>query len=503
MRVFFQARQPQIDVLKPRVTTRSLKHLEGPPELRTDQVHFSGTHHAKLLLPEGTPVFLMHGTSADGDKIGGPILRMLREDMSGQQLRYVAYLREVEEGSGIETVKNEKTTLPAAVAVLRDLGDFRYQVLNQRLKAWNRCVEEADGNLDAAIMRFFSIPPQMAGVLSPVIQKYILEPLSSVPSGWPGAYRIPLNTLVGNVLGKLQREMSKLNLTGPEAALPIHDTQFLYDRAVADGFKLISPKDQKELLLRRGKDTFKLRVISLEDVARLEGYLFNMETALAKALVPIVKAQLQTGGSGLLLQSNKTAAGGMQGASEVAVKAERMAASLMDTLAPRSLAVGHSQGGTVLTTALINMAMQLDQLKQKENQLGAFDLTEMSVLAARGMGFVSLLSGVTSGLTDEPAWGKKVMRELDEVQAHIPVLRKKEGLLGNGLKSMIWHHREKDPAIAEMRANSVLMQKISNNIYRVEDKMLTTLSSSDLHDGYVEPGASQLRDPDGKSPSIF
>ncbi len=70
-----------------------------------------------ILLPAGTPLFFLHGTSSTGERLQ-PTIDYFRNKLATKHPTYVGYLPEVKNATGIEQSLNANT-LPAYLAVWR------------------------------------------------------------------------------------------------------------------------------------------------------------------------------------------------------------------------------------------------------------------------------------------------------------------------------------------------------------------------------------------------
>lgn len=432
-----------------------------------------------LLLPSGTPIFFLHGTSSDGLRMR-PMVHWLQRDVRTEHPVYVAQLPEVETASGIETVLDPGKNIPAALAVLRDMGDFRFQVVNTRLRELDHKLGESCKN-DQALADFFQLRPDEAAALAPIIKDKLIKPIYHVPAGWHPVYRLPLSQLTSAGMGKIANELNKLSLRPDETKLAIYDSAFLATKAELEGKELNFRTDR----IFNDPETINVRSINLRDVALLEGYLLSMQNELGDGLKQAWRKQAQDAGR--------------RYGKEDDLRAERTAEKLMDVIAPRSLSIGHSQGGTVLMTALLNYLKDLPSPNGPDFQKK--DPRGFTTLAGRGIGVELLLSAPLKGIPDVPVWGKKIQERVNDVQDKIPLLRRKEGMLAHAVKRAVWWGRRRNkPAVDEMREGSPVAKKIQSELNRLDKSGKTVISAFDWNDSYIEPEASLLQDGDGKHP---
>lgn len=432
-----------------------------------------------ILVPAGTPLFFLHGTSSTGSRMN-PLVNWFRRNVHTAHPGYVSRMPEISEATGIESVKNRKKTLPSSLLALRELGDFRYQVVNNRLKELNDKISP-EGSPDEVVGDFFKVRPEDRDLLVPLIRQHLLAPLTKVPSGWNPAYRQPLQQLVANGAGKVAAELNKLNLRPNEVHMPIYDTEFLATKAELEGKKLNFDMNR----LFSDPDTINIRSVTLSDIGLLEGYLLCMQTELARGIKAAYRKQAMAAGRAFSKAD--------------AVRADKTAEKLMDAIAPRALVIGHSQGGTVLMAALLN---HIEKSAQYQNQpFRSLDPRRIETLAGRGVGLEVLLSAPLHGIPEIPAWGKKLMKVISDIQDQIPLVRHREGLFARWAKKIIWRYKTSgSPAVGEMRENSPLMRKISQHLDRLQERGVTVVSAFDRHDAYVEPDASRVKNARGQEP---
>ena len=430
-----------------------------------------------VLLPGGTPIFLLHGTSSTGKKMN-PMIHWLQREVRSDHPGYVSYVPEIDKATGIDSVEDPRKLVPSALLTVREMGDFRFQLIHQRLQTMNASLNAFPANSpeqDKAIGEFFEIRPAEQKALVPIIRKLLLNPITEVPQDWRKSHPASLKEMSDGAHAKIEAELAKLHLKADQKAMPIHDTDFLSSRAELEG--KVSNFDMNRPSADAG--VINIRPVHVREISQMEGYLMRMEDSLAAELATVFKAKDKN-------------------APNVDERALLTARKLVDRIAPQMVSIGHSQGGTALMASLINHHQQ-DPASSKDFK--ANDARKYEYLGARAMGANVLLSAPVSGIPDIPAWGKKLMDEIDKIEANIPVLRRRKGTISNLIKRYVWFIRTKGtPAVTEMREGSPLMKKIEAAIPDLKDSGVTIISACDKNDSYVEPVASVLRDSDGGHP---
>ncbi len=430
----------------------------------------------RLLVPQGTPVLLMHGTSSTGANMGA-LVHWMRNRVQADYPAYVAYLPEIEQASGIENVLDTVNTVPSYQLAYREIGSFRAQLVQQKLKALNDKHIRVDSD-NTAIQEAFQLKPADTDWLAPIVRIHLLGPLQTVPSGWHPAYAESLATLSRTMCEKLQTEVAKLQVRADEKDRAIIDTQFLASKAGYEGKTLNF--DMRQVF--KDVDIVNIRPVTLAETALLEGYLQAIQTSLATAIRKHLAAQ---------------STNSQPSDSTLDIRAVKTAERLMEKVAPRLITLGHSQGGTVIRMAHINYALSRPP--------ASFDIRTLDPrpyigLPSRSVGMeVPLSSPLGGGIPSIPVWGQKLLIPINALEKQIPFLSGYPGAIGRWLEDTIWAHKGYNkPAISEMRQNSPLVQKIRHCMATQEDEHLTILNVMAADDAYVEPHASALEDAQGK-----
>jgi pimeloyl-ACP methyl ester carboxylesterase len=422
------------------------------------------------LLNREQPVFLLHGTSHRGEVMEQ--WQKFLQDAGLEGPVYTACLPEIEKATGIEAPKNPKKTMPAYLALLRDLGEFRLQLIDRQIQN----LKKLKNAKDEEVARWFQIRPQDADWLVPIIRTHVLAPVTQVPEGWHSAYSQPLRVMVRKGVSQIRREAERLDghfNTDEERA--IIDSEYLYSQGMQEGRLSVDGKKPRQA------NCINPRPVDLQKICRVEGYLLAMRQKLAQAL----QAHWQEAKSPLSPQERQNLA-------------EKTAQQIIDVIAPRVSLVGHSQGGTVILTALLNALQDPDKL----NDMASQDPSKLSILPAQGIRNALLLSAPLNGIPEIPSWGQPLLETVEGAASRIPGL--KEETAASTAKNLIWRAKASDrPAVLEMRAGSPLTQKLSRQLNSLEQWNGTVISAFDAKDGYVEPDASRLKTPEGQEPENF
>lgn len=440
-----------------------------------------------ILVPDGTPVYFLHGTFSNSDSLQ-PMVNWVANDLVTNHPRYVSYVPEIDQATGIETVKKHRfrkgrQAAPAYQMVLRDMGDYRVQLirnnlmtLDARLKEWEQLPRKEQ---DRRIAEYFRVLGPMRDKLVPVIRKHVLSPLDKAPEDL-AKQKIPaLKDLIAKADAKLQREIRKIVPEG-DGERNIHDTAWFRFKAEANGLTLNT--DMGKVIDK--PDVINMRSVNFQDIARIEGYLLGMRENLGKALFKV-------------FAGNRPVSAERKHYLEK--RARNTAVKLMDHIAPRGLAFGHSQGGTVLVSALMNHLARTPQVSAEALAMAGKPFNTLSG------GFVGLgvfFNSPLRGIPDEPVWGKKLIEEIAGIEKKLPLIRRRPGMTGRAVKRVIWQAFLKGrPAIREMRQDSELAKKFREDLSGVAGRDLTLISASDAGDMFVEPEACLLADERGKTPA--
>lgn len=461
------------------------KALPSPASQALDSI--DKKKQGNILLPTGIPVFYLHGTFTQGDSLI-PMVDFIANIQTSHPA-YISYMPEVRDGTGIETVSNPKKTLPAYRLAIRDMGDFHYQVAYQNLqKLKNLKAQLASEQLsvedkEKAFVRFFDLLPQEKDLLMPVVITHLVNRLFELPPEFKKGSS--LSDVVSERVKRVYNERDKLLLTEAEKQKPIVDTEFLRTKAILQGKQLNLSVEQ----FVNDPDTINLRsTINYKDIAVLEAYLMFLEKKLAKAIHETYQAAYQ---------SEVTL--GTLTPSALEARAKKTATKLMEKIAPQGMAFGHSQGGTVLMTALLNYLAKAPKIPEVAMQVNAPGFEE---LGGRYIGIQALFSSPLNGIPEEPLWGKTLS---DIVERWIHGTQNKspwtQWVIRKGLWKVFDHGR---PAVQEMKSGSPLMKKIQDLLPLVSNQGITVVAAHDVNDSFIEPAAARLMDKNGQTPeSVF
>lgn len=483
-----------------------------------------------LLVPNETPFFFLHGTSNTGG-IMRRTARWLNERVETNHLTYNSYLPEVQDALGIEKPAR-KGIEPSYLLTLREIGAFRYQTVANRVSALNKLAsgKRKDASLnerlsDQDLMRFFNLRGDLGPLerhrLLEIIRRYVIRPIERVPEGWNPGYRESLSALAFTRVGRLNQRFSELRFRTEESGL-IRDSEFLRRAA-----NILKNKNKHKPVTRtghpenlpgaltepgEGQDVFRgnegkakknlpisLSLVSPEEVARLESYLRCMRIDLAEAIrnTPV------------LLRGC-----GVKTAEERERTVQSIAQKLMDTIAPRIVTAGFSQGGTTIMASLLNYlshapALTEDFKKQdpaktrvkvQDREVG------LELLAGQAIGMAVMLSAPLHGISGDPPWGQKVGEAIGR-KLHLPpsMLRPMQKLMYEAVWQLRGWRRN---GIWEMREGSDLTRRIIASVTgrRGTPSLLarsgvSVISAYDRDDLYIGPQASQLRDARGQAPN--
>lgn len=434
--------------------------------------------NGNILLPTGTPVFYLHGTFSAGESLL-PLTSFIA-NIQNDHPGYISYIPEVRNGTGIETVSNAKETLPAYKLAIRDMGDFHYQVAHNNIQALKQILEADLHPLDRdkRLGEFFNILPAERAHLLPVVKEYLAYRLFERPPEFKVGY--PLADIVAQQVAKVHKEFGKLEVSGEEQQRAIIDTHFLRLKAQLQGKELNLSMDT----FSDSPEVINLRSITCKDIAVMQGYLMFLEKKLGRA----VEAQLH--------QAYQTALdSGEVSKEELAKRAKRTAVKLVGRIAPQGMAFGHSQGGTVLISALLNYLAKSP--KEPDAALNP-ETPGSEVLGGRYIGIEALFSSPLSGIPDEPAWGKSLTESLEK---WLRFPGQPTTVTRWMMKKLLWRFFDNGrPAIHEMKAGSPMINKFQTLLPMVGDEELTVVAAHDVHDTFVEPAAALLHDVNGKTP---
>ncbi len=453
----------------------------------TDNVYSAkatGTHK-NILLPDGIPVFYLHGTWATTATMK-PMIDFIAR-IQTHHPSYMSYIPEVEKASGIDSVGEAKDILPAYQLATRDMGDLQFQVIGKNLKAIQAILAEkwkTQKTQETALGEFFNILPEEQKLLVPVIQRYfknnILEasPRMNISQSFA--------SLVDEGVERVRREFKKLAL--PMDKLEMMDTYLLYNRAMAEG-KTINLNMYETY---HDPQVINLRPLNLHDVTFLNAYLMFLEDDLA-----------------VKLQEAYREAGFSRSETLLKERSKQMAQKLMEAISPKGMVLGHSQGGTVLMSALLKYLSSPKLTAGK-----SFDLNspEANLIGARYIGLATLFSSPLQGIPDEPIWSRPLYATLEQCEKkmrsflHMDSMVNPEKTMTKWLaKKIIWflfeHNR---PAVSEIRASSPFMRQLKNQVDALRGSGVTVISTHDTNDTFVEPEATFLKNQEGEDvPNVF
>ncbi|MBY0405030.1 MAG: hypothetical protein K2X66_14110 [Cyanobacteria bacterium] len=448
-----------------------------------------------ILLPNNVPVFYLHGTFATGDSLT-PMVQFI-ENLQNHHPGYISYLPEVQTGTGIETVDNPKTQVPAYKLAIRDMGDFHYQVVLQNLKKLGALIlKPSPENQHATALqtalpsdrflpfetvknqleKFFDLIPEESPTLLPVIWEFLAKRVFELPPEFKSGDSLAV--IVEKNVNKVRKEAQKLDLA--EAAVEdlqdrIIDTHFLKSQASLQGktvnYTLNEVSDDPKVINLRSPIQFK-------DIAVLEAYLMFIEKKLRLTLEKSFKAQY-----------SEDIAGGLVSEEAVKQRAQKTAAKLMEKIAPQGMALGHSQGGTVLMSALLNYLAKAPKSPEKAMLEDAPGSEE---LGGRYIGIEALFNAPLKGIPEEPMWGIQLNKSIEQ---WFLGAKANNRFTKWAFRKVLWRFFEHNrPAVREMKVGSPLMTKFKEIIHLLRGQGVTVVSAHDLKDSFVEPAATLLFD---------
>lgn len=434
--------------------------------------------NGNILLPTGTPVFYLHGTFSAGESLT-PLVNFI-QNIQNEHPGYISYIPEVRDGTGIETVKNPKTTLPAYKAAIRDMGDFHYQIAHHNLTRLKALLDTpmTPEALDVKLGEFFNILPAERALILPVVKEFLAYRVFELPPEFKTGR--PISDIVAQQVARLRREVNKMELSPEESKRPFIDTHFLRTKAMLHGKEMNLSTDR----FFEDQNIINLRTISFKDIATLEAYLMFIEKKLRLALENTYR-----------IAYTEPLASGQLKETDILGRAKRTAAKLMEKIAPQGMAFGHSQGGTVLMSALLNHLAKSPKTPEKALEPNAPGAEE---LGGRYIGIQALFSSPLSGIPDEPAWGKTLTQTIERwlYRSDKPTTYTRWVI-----KKLMWRYFDSGrPAVIEMKAGSSMVKKFQTLLPLVKDEGLTLLAAHDIHDTFVEPSAALLQDSEGKTP---
>ncbi|MBY0449874.1 MAG: hypothetical protein K2X01_04525 [Cyanobacteria bacterium] len=438
-----------------------------------------------IMLPSGVPVFFLHGTFATSVD-WKPLVQFI-SGVETTHPTYSSYIPEVKDALGIETVADPSRVMPSYKLAIRDMGDFRTQVTYRNLKPLRTLWLDTKMDpleRDNAIARVFQLLPEAQAQVLPVLKQAMLAPIFA--SSLDDEARQPLWQFLDKTVGKLMVEVGKLGLSpdsenpiydGPIYDIPIYDSYRLHTKALVQG-KTIN-MDMKNPVSKN--DVVNIRAITLQDVTELEARLGRLEAHLAKRLSQLPMA------ARIPIETERNA------------WATRFAQALIAVISPQGLVFGHSQGGTVLLSALLNSQQAVSQTKSGKAPINLPDMGPED-LGGQFMGIATLFSAPVNGIPDMPAWGIAVK---DILKRNV---FKSERLTRFFLMPVLWHYfQEGRPAVPEMRVGSPLMRKIKSGLEQLTQKKmqtrpLTIVAAHDPKDTFIEPSVATLPLTEGAKP---
>lgn len=463
---------------------------------------FESRRKSNVMIPTGTPAYFLHGTFTNSDTLL-PVLHWFNNEVKTEHPTYLSYLPEVQRAQGIESSDPKEKTIPAYLLVMRDMGDFRFQVtynnllkLQNQLQHW-QALPETEKN--KAIAQYFNILPGFADTLAPVIATHLLQPVFHAPDALKTMTpAISLMQLSEQSVQKVKKEVAKLSLSERNLKRPIYDSSFLYTEASFQG-KAINLNPHQQI---NKPNTVNIRAIGFEEIIQLEAYLLFIQEHLAKALESALKqAYTYPPGQAALKK-----------------RAESLSEKLMEKIAPQGMAFGHSQGGTVLHTLLLNYLANAPKSYQSTVRAKQQnDATALKNMIGRYIGLGVYFSAPLKGIPDEPLWGKKLIQEINGFESkYVNSGRRKfkkfpnlikPGTSSKTMKWILWKLFLKGrPAVSEMREGSPLMNKLASNVDLLNDHPphhsgVSIFSVFDRKDLFIEPSSSLLTDKQGNAPS--
>lgn len=429
--------------------------------------------NGNILLPSGIPIFYLHGTFSTGDMLG-PIVNFIN-NIQTTHPSYIAYLPEVKDGTGIETVVKNSRHTPAYKLANREMGDFHYQVTHNNVKALKAAMDApgTPAEQQERVAEFFDIMPEERPIIGPIVSEYLAKRIFTRPPAFTTGDT--LANIVSKRVAKVRAEAEKLDLQPGEKDKAVIDTHFLKTKATMQGKKVNlelnkTYHDPKIINLRS--------TITFKDIAVLESYLMFLEKQLKEALYQgFTNAYRESLDEGALNEE------------VLQLRAQKTATKLMEKIAPQGMAFGHSQGGTVLLSALLNYLAKAPKVPEKAFIANAPGTEE---LGGRYIGIEALFSSPVKGIPEEPAWGRNLS---ESIEKWIHGAKKPYWLTHWMLKKIMWKFFDhKRPAVQEMKVNSPLMKKFQDTLHLVRDQGVTVVSAHDVADTFIEPSATILTD---------
>ncbi len=430
--------------------------------------------HQNILLPDGVPVFYLHGTWATTTAMK-PVIDFIATIRTNHP-SYMSYIPEVREGTGIESVDDQTDVFPAYQLATRDMGDFQFQFIQKNLTLIQGILNQPPWRKNKALGEFFHIIPKERALLVPVIQNFLKTSVFDVSPKINTSES--LASIVEQAVGRVHREFDKLEISHPNDKQGIMDTHLLYNRALGQS-KTLNLNMSK---IYHDPNVINFRPLNLNDVTFLNAYLMFLEQALTEDVEKAYRKKE-------LPLSEK----------ELKEHSKKIAQKLMEAIAPRGMVFGHSQGGTVLISALLKY-FSAPPLSPEE----AFNLNspEAKLIGARYIGLAALFSSPLHGIPDDPLWARPLYAPLEKLEKKLfgSWGSTDETLTKKLFKKLIWAvFAYKKPAIPEMRDSSLLMRKFQQQVNAINQNEVTVISAHDKNDTFVEPSATLLTNETGTS----
>ena len=451
----------------------------SPLHFGQDVSELSSQPKRNLLLPATTPMFFLHGLSSnstDLDNVTGYV-----EGAEPNRPIYASYIPEAHDGKPIENPK-DPTDIPSAKFALHDIGSFRYQYIRNNLEELATFLEKieplSEEERDVKLAEYFEILPEAADDLIPIIKDFVLYPSFHLPGELKqqGYARCLLHLTEEEIRG-LKQEVSKLKNPAAFADRNIIDTGTLYNAAIEAGFDDEDINRDPYTNYTNAKK-INLRPIHFREIAELEGYLMLMEERMTQALIPVLGDDLE--------------------------KAQKTAVKLMEKISPKGMALGYSQGGVILQSAL------MDYLDNGAKHSGEKEKIHQNptLLAARYIGLSTSFSSPMRGTPRQPQFAITIMDKIHTMMGDRRVMRKLADYTEGFLDWFIWRQKIKmQPSLAEMleegsvskRTHAFVNRNTSLGPSTIDDFDGTILTVADKGDAYVNPESSKLVDDSGNS----
>ncbi len=409
-----------------------------------DTVSITHTPNRKTILPKGTPVFLLHGTFAHSGSLDIPA-----RTFGDHHPVYRSYLPEDRYSTGIDQVGGEARDSASRMAA-RDMGDFRFQLLHQNLKPLKALKQQLEKVPEQALRNrligeYFGIVPEMRKTLGPIIEEALLQSVFEPKDG--------LQAFVAGQIEMLQDEAARLV---PKKELPsIIDTHWFRETSESQGKEVNWYSD------RTIDREINPRIISSQAVDTLGMRLNQLERLLTEGFAESLARRFPDPAFRQAIEETS----------------RNTAIHILQQLAPKGLAYGHSQGGSILNSALVNYLEQVQEMEGEEKwpkKTGSDPPKSADgVMGAAFIGFFMPVCAALQGLPHNPYW-----LNISEIEAKLAW-----DLASNGA-----------PGISDTRKGSSLTRRFEENFYRFHHIGLSGLAVHEEKDGLATKDAASFPD---------